>query len=51
MLEDRDHVSRELAEKLVERRRRNLEDINYHARWEALMARRLRKRWFEMRNK
>ena len=31
-------------------RRRNLEDVIKHARWEAEAARRLGRRWFELRD-
>lgn len=40
-----------LVEKLREERRRNLEDVIRHARWEAEMAKKLGIKWFEQRDK
>ena len=39
-----------LADELREERHRNLEDTIRHARWEAEIARRLGRKWFEMRD-
>lgn len=40
-----------MLEEVREERRRNLEDIIRHARWEAEMVRRLGSKWFEIRDK
>ncbi|MEB3806402.1 MAG: hypothetical protein GSR73_02675 [Desulfurococcales archaeon] len=40
-----------LAEELREERRRNLEDAIRHARWKALMVKKLGRKWFEARDK
>ena len=40
-----------MTRELAEERRRNREDVIRHARWEAVMARRLGRRWFEVRDK
>ncbi len=42
---------RSLLEEVEEERRRNLEDIIRHARWEAEMVKRLGMKWFEIRDK
>lgn len=39
-----------LLEEVEEERRRNLEDIIRHARWEAGMVKKLGRKWFEMRD-
>jgi len=44
-------ISKSLLEEAEEERRRNLEDIIRHARWEAEMVRRLGAKWFEIRDK
>ncbi len=40
-----------LLEEVEEERRRNLEDVIRHARWEAEMVKRLGMKWFEIRDK
>ncbi len=40
-----------LLKEVREERRRNLEDIIRHAKWEAEMVRKLGKKWFEIRDK
>ena len=40
-----------LLEEVEEERKRNLEDIIRHARWEAEMVKKLGAKWFEMRDK
>ena len=44
-------TSESLLEEIREERRRNLEDIIRHARWEAEMVKKLGVKWFEMRDK
>ncbi len=39
-----------LLKEVEEDRKKNLEDIIRHARWEAEMVRKLGKKWFEMRD-
>ncbi|MEM2302449.1 MAG: hypothetical protein QXR14_09610 [Sulfolobales archaeon] len=44
-------TSESLLEEVEEERRRNLEDIVRHARWEAEMVKKLGKKWFEIRDR
>ncbi|RUM46756.1 MAG: hypothetical protein DSY37_04495 [Hyperthermus sp.] len=44
-------TSNSLVEEVVEERRRNLEDIVRHARWEAEMVKNQGMKWFETRDK
>ena len=42
---------KELRRELEEEKKRNLEDIIRHARWEAEMVKKLGSKWFEARDK
>ena len=44
-------MSESLLEEVEGERRRNLEDVIRHARWEAEMVKRLGMKWFEARDK
>jgi len=44
-------MGRSLREEIEEERRRNLEDVVRHARWEAEMVKKLGDRWFEVRDR